>query len=74
MSLVQNNPFNKANPFKSGQFDKFHHAHLPTSNPTDYAHLIYHDSYKLQHSRATINNWVFNDNNLTKKVDFNRKY
>jgi hypothetical protein len=73
MSLVQNNPFNKANPFKLGQFDRFHHAHLPTNNPTNYTHLIYHDSSRLQNSRAINNNWVFNNNNLTKRVDFNRK-
>lgn len=74
MSLVQNNPFNKPNPFKLTHYDKFHHAHLPTNHPADYAHLVYHDPQKLHNSRAITNNWVFNDNNLSKRGDFSRKY
>jgi len=74
MSFVQKNPFNKANPFKLTHFDKFHHAHLSNNNPKDYAHLIYHDSHKLHNSRVINNNWVFNDNNLSKRGDFSRKY
>jgi len=73
MSLVQNNPFNKPNPFKQIQFDRFQHPHLANKSANDYSHLVYHDSHKLQHLGVLNNNWTFNDNNLGKKVDFSRK-
>ena len=73
MSLVQNNPFNRPNPFKTANFDKFYHPHLGNKTTTDYAHLIYHDSYK-RSSRVLNNNWTFNDNNISKRADFSRKY
>lgn len=73
MSLSQNNPFNKPNPFKSNNFEASQHPFQISSNIKDYSHLVYHDSHKLQYHRMN-NNWSFNENNLSKKVDFTRKY
>jgi hypothetical protein len=74
MSALQSNPFHKPSPFQLGHFEKFKLAQYPNTNSTDYSHLIYHDSYKPQQSRVSDNNWSFNENNLSKRVDFTKKY
>jgi hypothetical protein len=73
MSITQNNPFNKPNPFKVGYFESYQPSYGVSSNTKDYSHLAYHDSHKNQYSKVN-NNWSFNQNNLAKKVDFGRKY
>lgn len=73
MSFSQNNPFNKPNPFKSSHFENYQHSSQISSNKKDYSHFVYHDSHKLQYHQANYS-WSFNENNLSKKVDFSRKY
>ena len=73
MSLPQNNPFNKPNPFKVGYFESIQPSYGLSSNTKDFSHFVYHDSHKNQYPRVS-SNWSFNQNNLTKKVDFGRKY
>jgi hypothetical protein len=73
MSSSKNNPFNKPNPFKSNNFETYQPPSQICSNKTDFSHFVYHNSNKLQYHRID-NNWSFNQNNLTRKVDFTKKY
>lgn len=73
MSLSQSNPFNKPNPFKSNNFEKYQTSSQISSNTKDYSHFVYHDTHKMQYHRMS-NNWSFNQNNLSRKVDFTKKY
>jgi hypothetical protein len=46
METAKGNPFYKPNPFKYGHYEKFHHAHLPTSSSVSAGlnHLVYSES------------------------------
>lgn len=67
-----NNPFNKPNPFKAGYYESVKPYHVPSMSTKDFSHIAHNNSVRHQYSQVS-NNWSFNQNNLTRKVDFSRK-
>lgn len=74
MSALQANPFYKPSPFQLGHFEKFKHPYLSLPKSNEYSHLVYHESLHPKQTQINDNNWAFNQNNLSRKLDFARKY
>lgn len=68
------NPFHKPNPFKYGNIERFHHAHLPSSDTLNNSYMTSSNTCRLKQSNISGDSWQFNENNMNRRVDFTRKY
>ncbi len=60
MSAVKESPFNKPNPFKYGNYERFKHPHIPSSHLSDFSSISNRDSFRGKQSRVSDSTWYFN--------------
>jgi len=66
---MQGNPFHKPNPYHVYKYNKFNHPHLKE----EYSSISIRDVTRPQQAIILENNWIFHENNLSKRVDFTKK-